>query len=225
MFFTILAFGTSIGFLGLAYIYNFHRRTFEDLVISFSWNLICFKTSLEEFSDKHFNTSFHTTVKDYKDSGGKFMIIGSDFDTTTITVPCENNLRKIFPTIKKGFEQYNEDEMLIFYSYHDSMVRVRENTNIDELLEIERVENPFFNVAVTITSYENKEPITISETIKPFYIKNNKLFDNLFINWFLRVYHNIFLEENDKYTVEVINSNFEVLGFNSDNAVTNNIVL
>jgi len=225
MFFIILGITSSIGVIGLAYFYNFHKRTFEDLALTLSWNLICLKTSFEDFSDKHFNTSFHTTVKDYEESDGKLMIIGPDFDTTTISVHCKNNLQKMFLTIKKGFEENSDDDMLIFYSYHDSMLRVRENTTVDELLEVERVENPFFNVSVTITSNNNIEPVSISESIKPFYVKNNKLFDNLFMNWFLRVYHDIVLEKKDKFTVEVINSNFEELGFNSDNAVTNNIIL
>lgn len=221
MFLTIFGFTSCFLFTGL-YFYKFQRKVFDEFMLNFGWNVLCIKTYIEYILKTYFNIS--VSGEPVVDTCSKFFIVDNELDSTTVSVLSDGQLEKVFNSVKKSMD---DDTMVIYKPPCMKYLRIGDNTKFDELTTMEPVENPFFNVSVHLNDDEKgtKDEINITESIKLFYVKNNKLFDRIFMKWFMATFYDIMIEDDYPYIVEVIDSNFETLQFHSNNDLTNNIIL
>lgn len=131
---------------------------------------------------------------------------------------------KGFDEIKKTTFQSFDDGILFFRFKHPhsnevKFQRIVNTTTMEHLHHVEVCKNPFIQVELT----ENENTTDILKDLGPFFLKNNVVLDQVFLEWFIYYYYDRELDEN--YTLNIIDGEVNTISLTKDNNVFNKIIL
>lgn len=117
------------------------------------------------------------------------------------------------------------DNGILFFRFkhpHSNEVkfqRIVKTTTMEHLHNVDECKNPFIQVELT----ENGTTTDILKDLTPFFLKNNVILDQIFLEWFIYYYYERSLDED--YTLNIIDSEVNTISLTKDNNVFNKIIL
>jgi hypothetical protein len=152
-------------------------------------------------------------------SGGKYYIkriankITNNMDKKKLYF-VKNGIKVLELTIStmdelKEFEKRINDDIeydMLFYVNRNNYVRYNK---LEDFLNCKLIYNcDFVNFINVILSYADKE-YELDLKTDNYYIENNVLFDNIFMQYYLLKYHDIIFDNKIEYTIKILDNNFQ----------------
>lgn len=219
----------------LSYYYVNHTDDFNAKLVKFGWEVLRTKVYLEyklqqacKFINYNVNTQDTTsggTDADEEDFKNAFWFIQKNKEGTFELEDYEEveNEEGLSEIKKMTIETFNDGILFFRFKHPDSnkimFQRIVDSTTMKHLQHVEECKNPFIQVELT----ENETTTDILKDLTPFFLKNNVVLDQVFLEWFIYYYYDRELDEN--YTLNIIDGEVNTISLTKDNNVFNKIIL
>lgn len=230
--FVFLTYVASLSVVGAGFLYCYDKKKFDELSGKITWNTVKYyhKANIEmkkflenDVNSKKINKKIDKTTSN-DDEIESYFFIGYNFNEDS-TFQCNfNDLMK-----KKYYiEQTNFDIMFVKKvnkSNNDLWKRILNKDEIndkDSLKLFKVVEKPFLQVEYCVSKNKESpvEKIEIHNKLQQFYIENNMILDEKFIQWFIKTYFNE--NPSEDYTLQIIDSQISIFNLsNKDFCILN----
>jgi len=212
---------SAVGTIGFGFLYIFDRESADELTTNVSWNAVkaYHKANLEydnlkrwynhqnrprisKSDDEEDNDDFET-VKEFE-----FIGYNSKDDTTYTSDLLENN----------DYINDTEFELMFVKKTGETPLykRITNKSEINTNIKIETIDKPF--IQVELCQGENK--ISIHQKLRHFYVEENKLLDRSFLDWYVKTFYSILLDE--EYHLSIIDSDINMFKIQKDEYITLN---
>ena len=194
---------------GSSILYICDRDLFDEISMTVSWETV-----------KLYHKIQHTINNN---------IVKKNDDIIKENIVKKNEKKNIFIGFNKNdetiFKTENLNDSYIKNSNFDLMMMLTENneenkTYIKTLMdknnysyEIEPTDKLFLQVE--IEQYDSRN--SIHKYLEPFYVRDNKILDEVFLKWYVKEYFNMMLAED--YVVHIIDSNVNMFKINKNEAI------
>jgi hypothetical protein len=199
--------------LGLLYLFN--KPVAIEISTHISWNMVRLyhkinlkyekcrnkynKKQIKVDYDSNYDSDFESDLED-KESNE---FIGLENVDNHINKYCSNELSNNY------IKDTNFDLMFLkntnnLYKRIENKEEIKKDATFDEL------SRPF--IQIELISGNHKE--SIHKHLTPFYVKENKILDKLFLKWYVKTFYDIELE--DDYKLNLIDSNVNMLTITND---------
>ena len=202
---------------GMSILYCFNKEKFFNISERVSWSSVkCYhkvnnkiKKVLEDLNSKEKKVKNRSRSKIQK-SKELYEFVGYHNNNSFTSDINELKERQYF------IDETFFDIMFLKYSNSNEVLWKRilnksELENIEELKKFEKIDKPFLQIEY----YQNKDPTDISckkteihTNMNPFYIKNNKILDKEFVDWYINKYFSDIQCEN--YELQLIDTNINI---------------
>ena len=180
--------------------YRFYAGDYNDILMGLMIKKIKYELYL--------NHTFNNLLKDEKE----------DENEENQNRFCETFLyydgeKKLYSDINKKMEKISTFPLKLF---------IRKNEN-NKKFSIENLPNKIDKPFMQVEILQNEQKFTIYKGLSDFYYKNNKIFDEVFLKWFLDYYKYDFVLEDD-YVIKIMDNdiNFVELSKNDYIILTDN---
>jgi len=204
---------TMVGTVGFGVLYLYDRDTANDIAQQVSWNAVkaYHKANLEVSNLKRWyetNTRERISRSDDEEDENELDEIVSNStieflgynkidDTTYTTCDLEEN-------------SYIEDTEfdLMFLKKKDEDIdlykRIHSKNDIDQNIKMNKIEKPFIQIELC----QNEGKTSIHKKLEGFYLENNTLLDESFLNWYVKTFYGLLLDDN--YKLSIIDSDINM---------------
>lgn len=205
------------------YLYFFHPKYCQDLLLNVLWNVSIVKSKCEEIYQV-----IHKRYFPKLQECPQFIIYDTDLcDIENIKLETQHALDGILESLKDMLtKKENENKIVLFKTYINEspyFIRINNSTNVDDLTHVTLIKSPFLNVDLKYISDNHEKKLNITNELKPYYVKGNILFDQIFIYYFLNITYEI--NNINNYTLEFIDNNCASLKFTHNDEITKEHVL
>tara|TARA_B100000902_G_scaffold395801_1_gene455193 strand:- start:765 stop:1472 length:708 start_codon:yes stop_codon:yes gene_type:complete len=212
---------SAVGTVGFGVLYFYDRDTADEISREIGWNAVkaYHKINLEYDNLKRWydqqnrprisRSDDEEENDDFEDvKEVEFIGYNSKDDTTYKTTDLEEN-------------EYIEGtyfELMFMKTLGDEQLykRITDKNEVDQNVKIEKIDKPFIQVELC----QNEEKTSIHQQLVNFYVEENKLLDKAFLNWYLRTFYSIIL--NDDYHLSIIDSDINMFKIGKDECITLN---
>tara|TARA_B100001287_G_scaffold243262_1_gene219210 strand:+ start:8 stop:727 length:720 start_codon:yes stop_codon:yes gene_type:complete len=204
---------TMVGTVGFGVLYLYDRDTANDIAQQVSWNAVkaYHKANLEVSNLKRWyetNTRERISRSDDEEDENELDEIVSNStieflgynkidDTTYTTCDLEEN-------------SYIEDTEfdLMFLKKKDEDIdlykRIHSKNDIDQNIKMNKIEKPFIQIELC----QNEGKTSIHKKLEGFYLEDNTLLDESFLNWYVKTFYGLLLDDN--YKLSIIDSDINM---------------
>ena len=206
-----------IGTIGYGVLWIYDRDMAEDVAQQVSWNTVkaYHKASLEYNNLKRWydvNTRERIDKSDDEDNTEleeamqkniEFLGYNESDDTTFTSDDLENN---------EYIQDNNFDIMFLIKNIENDKVykRILDKNEISENVKIEKIVKPFIQIELC----QNENKTSIHKHLENFYVEDNKLLDKTFMNWYVKTFYGVLLDED--YTLSIIDSDVNMFKINKE---------
>ena len=219
----------------LSYYFVNYSRNFNNTLLKIGWGVIRTKVYIDHKIEQVYELiGYDVTGENTKQS--EDLLMEQDFDNVFWfiqknkegtfefeeyeEVDNEEGLSKIK---KMTIDQFSDGILFFRFKHHDidepKFQRIVKTTTMEHLFHVEICKNPFIQVELT----ENENTTDILRDLNPFFIKNNIVLDQIFLEWFIYYYYNRVLDDN--YTLHIIDKEVNIISLTKDSNVFNKIIL
>lgn len=219
----------------LSYYFVNYSRNFNNTLLKIGWGVIRTKVYIDHKIEQVYELiGYDVTGENTKQSAD--LLMEQDFDNVFWfiqknkegtfefeeyeEVDNEEGLSKIK---KMTIDQFSDGILFFRFKHHDidepKFQRIVKTTTMEHLFHVEICKNPFIQVELT----ENENTTDILRDLNPFFIKNNIVLDQIFLEWFIYYYYNRVLDDN--YTLHIIDKEVNIISLTKDSNVFNKIIL
>ena len=200
-----------VGTVGYGLLYIFDRDTANDVAQQVSWNTVkaYHKANLEFNNFKRWyeiNTRERISRSDdedeeveleevIQDDGNNIEFLGynKNDDTTYTSYNLEKNTYIEDTNFDLMFLRKKEKELELYK-------RISNKEDINQNIKMNKIDKPFIQVELC----QNEEKKSIHKKLEGFYLEDNTLLDEPFLEWYVKTFYAIILD--DDYKLSVIDS-------------------
>ena len=197
-----------VGTVGFGLLYVFDRDTANDVAQQVSWNAVkaYHKANLEINNIKRWyeiNTRERVSRSDDEEEEElneviqnntiEFIGYNKNDDTTYTSYNLEENSYIEDTNFDLMFLKKKEKELELYK-------RITDKKDIDQNIKMNKIDKPFIQVELC----QNDEKTSIHKKLEGFYLEDNTLLDEAFLEWYVKTFYAIILD--DKYKLSVIDS-------------------
>lgn len=204
---------TMVGTVGFGVLYLYDRDTANDIAQQVSWNAVkaYHKANLEVSNLKRWyetNTRERISRSDDEEDENELDEIVSNStieflgynkidDTTYTTCDLEENSYIEDTEFDLMFLKKKDDDM-------DLYKRIHSKNDIDQNIKMNKIEKPFIQIELC----QNEGKTSIHKKLEGFYLENNTLLDESFLNWYVKTFYGLLLDDN--YKLSIIDSDINM---------------
>ena len=219
--FALLGYLASISFVGASILYCVDKEKFNLVSETISWETVkCYhkinnkikhvvKDLDKNIKHKNYNYKLHEIS-----SKMKYEFYGYKLKNRTEFICDIDKLKE-----KKYFIDDNDfDVMFIKKTNNDNTILwkrilLKEDLhNLEELKNFEKADKPFLQIEFSLKREDIETPphekTEIHSEMQGFYIKNNKILDNNFVQWYVSKYYSLL--PCDNYNLQIIDTNINI---------------
>ena len=111
-------------------------------------------------------------------------------------------MKKILIAIDKFYDKNIENDKVY--------KRILDKNEISENVKIEKIVKPFIQIELC----QNENKTSIHKHLENFYVEDNKLLDKTFMNWYVKTFYGVLLDED--YTLSIIDSDVNMFKINKE---------
>jgi hypothetical protein len=213
---------SAVGTVGFGLLFYYDRDTADEISTNVSWNAVkaYHKANLEIDNLKRWynqqNRQRISKSDDEEENGDFSLDIDIEFigynskdDTTYTSFQLEDNDYINDTHFELMFLKKKVEEIELYK-------RITDKNDINPNIKIDKIDKPF--IQVELCQGENK--VSIHQKLVNFYVEENMLLDKLFLNWYLRTFYSIILDDN--YNLSIIDSDINMFKIQNDEYVTLN---
>ena len=198
-----------VGTVGYGLLYVFDRDTANDVAQQVSWNAVkaYHKANLEINNIKRWyeiNTRERVSRSDdeedeielnevIENNTIEFIGYNKNDDTTYTSYNLEENSYIEDTNFDLMFLKKKEKELELYK-------RITDKKDIDQNIKMNKIDKPFIQVELC----QNEEKMSIHKKLEGFYLEDNTLLDKSFLEWYVKTFYAIILD--DDYKLSVIDS-------------------
>ena len=198
-----------VGTVGYGLLYVFDRDTANDVAQQVSWNAVkaYHKANLEINNIKRWyeiNTRERVSRSDdeedeielnevIENNTIEFIGYNKNDDTTYTSYNLEENSYIEDTKFDLMFLKKKEKELELYK-------RITDKKDIDQNIKMNKIDKPFIQVELC----QNEEKMSIHKKLEGFYLEDNTLLDKSFLEWYVKTFYAIILD--DDYKLSVIDS-------------------
>jgi len=212
---------SAVGTIGFGVLYIYDRDTANEISRDIGWNAVkaYHKLNLEVDNLKRWyeqqNRPRISRSDDEEDTDDfevektvEFIGYNTKDDTTYTTGELEDN----------EYINNNNFELMFIKKLGEEELykRITNKDDINENIKINKIEKPFIQVELC----QGEEKTSIHKKLEPFYIEGNKLLDEPFLEWYLKTFYSIILDDN--HHLSIIDSDINMFKIEKDDFVTLN---
>jgi len=202
--------------IGYGLLYCYDRRMAEDLATQVSWNSVraYHKINLEINNLKRLyiqKTRTRTSLSDDDDEKQEEYAITLEEDTKNIEFigynTKDNTTYKSYNIVNNDYINDNNFELMFLKKTENDNIlykRLNDKGEIDINIKMKKIDKPF--IQIELCQGEMKQ--SIHKNLEFFYIEGNRLLDESFLNWYVRRFYSILLE--DEYSLRIIDSDINM---------------
>ena len=205
----------AISTIGYGLLYCYDKRMAEDLATQVSWNSVraYHKINLEINNLKRLyiqKTRTRTSLSDDDEKQEEYAITLEE-DTENIEFigynTKDNTTYKSYNIVNNDYINDNNFELMFLKKIEKGEVlykRLNDKNEININIKMKKIDKPF--IQIELCQGEMKQ--SIHKKLESFYIESNKLLDESFLNWYVRTFYSILLE--DEYSLRIIDSDINM---------------
>ena len=195
-----------VGTVGYGLLYVFDRDTANDVAQQVSWNAVkaYHKANLEINNIKRWyeiNTRERVSRSDdeedemelnevIENNTIEFIGYNKNDDTTYTSYNLEENSYIEDTKFDLMFLRKKEEELELYK-------RITNKKDIDQNIKMNKIDKPFIQVELC----QNEEKMSIHKKLEGFYLEDNTLLDESFLEWYVKTFYAIILDDNYKLSV------------------------
>ena len=204
---------TMVGTVGFGVLYLYDRDTANDIAQQVSWNAVkaYHKANLEVSNLKRWyetNTRERISRSDDEEEENELDEIVSNStieflgynkidDTTYTTCDLEENSYIEDTEFDLMFLKKKSDDI-------DLYKRIHSKNDIDQNIKMNKIEKPFIQIELC----QNEGKTSIHKKLEGFYLEDNTLLDESFLNWYVKTFYGLLLDDN--YKLSIIDSDINM---------------
>jgi hypothetical protein len=202
--------------IGYGLLYCYDKRIAEDLATQISWNGVraYHKINLEINNLKRLyrkecrrqKKRTRTPSSDDEEQENDSLLEETNLEFIGYNTK-DNTTYKSYNIINNDYINDNNFELMFLKKIENDEVLYKRLNNKDEInvnIKMKKIDKPF--IQIELCQGETKQ--SIHNKLVSFYIEGNKLFDSCFLNWYVKTFYSILLE--DKYSLRIIDSDINM---------------
>ena len=201
--------------IGYGFLWIYDRDMAEDVAQQVSWNTVkaYHKVRLEcdnlkrwyeiKTRERVSRSDDEEDEEEISKTDVEFLGYNANDDTTYKSDNLENN---------EYIDDNNFDLMFLIKKVEDKELykRLLNKNEITENVKMEMTKKPFIQVELC----QSERKTSIHKHLEHFYIENNKLLDKTFVNWYVKTFYGLLLEE--EYSLSIIDSEVNMFKLKND---------
>jgi len=203
--FTYLAGVTFMSTVGYGILYVYDREMAQEFAQNVSWNAVktYHRVNLEVNNIRRwYDVSTRERISRSDDEEDNEIELEEINDNIKFIGYSENDDTTYTTTEFIDNEYINENDfdlMLVKNDDEDLYARLKDKNDISSV-EHKKIDKPFIQVELC----QDESKTSIHKKLEPFYLNGNEILDEKFLNWYVRTFYGIELDEN--YKVSIIDS-------------------
>tara|TARA_Y100001936_G_scaffold242450_1_gene279725 strand:- start:2450 stop:3154 length:705 start_codon:yes stop_codon:yes gene_type:complete len=203
---TYLAGVTFMSTVGYGILYAYDREMAEEFAQTVSWNAVktyhrvnlevdnirrWYEVTTRERISRSDDEDEEENETELTEINANIKFIGySENDDTTYTTS---------ELIDNDYINENNFDLMLVKNDDDLYARLKDKKDISSV-EYKKIDKPFIQVELC----QDESKTSIHKKLEPFYLDGNEILDEKFLNWYVRTFYGIELDEN--YKVSIIDS-------------------
>jgi len=207
---------------GLLYVYDKQMAT--ELMQQISWNTVrtYHKVNLKFQNVKNwYNNSEKEKKEDIKEEEEEESLVNNNINENTQTfIGYKNSDDTTYTSNEVEENEYiaeNDFDLMLIKDKKESTYfkRIEDKNNLYKNMEVNVIEKPFLQVEISERDIEGGDKRTsIHKNLECFYVEGNKLFDEVFLKWYLINYFGMILPDN--YTIHIIDKDINMFNLSKN---------